>query len=153
MRKLIGYRRLEGIAAAQALARLYAASRLFVNFFRPSFKLAEKTRNGARVNKRYLPPQTPCERLLLNENMDPKMIAKLRRVAESLDPLYLLEEVRTMQRHLVEIPESGPPSPIAIAKPRSHELPSEPINGLARRRNPTDSLPETSASALLSHAA
>jgi hypothetical protein len=112
VRKLIGYRRLEGIAAAQALARLYAASRLFVNFFQPSFKLAEKTRNGARVNKRYLPPQTPCERLLLNENMDPMMIAKLRGVAESLDPLYLLEEVRTMQRHLVEIPESGPPFPL-----------------------------------------
>jgi len=33
VRKLLGYRRFEGIAAAQALARLYSASRLFVNFF------------------------------------------------------------------------------------------------------------------------
>jgi hypothetical protein len=114
VRKLIGYRRLEGIAAAQALARLYSASRLFVNFFQPSFKLAEKTRNGARVNKRYLPPQTPCERLLLNEKMEPAMKAKLRGVAESLDPLHLLEEVRTMQRHLVAIPESGPPSAMPL---------------------------------------
>jgi hypothetical protein len=109
VRKLIGYRRLEGIAAAQAVARLYAASRLFVNFFQPSFKLAEKTRHGARVHKRYHPPQTPCDRLLSNEHLEPAMKAKLRGVAEKLDPLHLLEEVRTMQRHLVEIPENGPP--------------------------------------------
>lgn len=32
VRRMIGYRRFEGIAAAQTLARLYAASRFFVNF-------------------------------------------------------------------------------------------------------------------------
>jgi hypothetical protein len=53
VRRLVGYRRLEGMAAADTLARLYASSRLFVNFFQPSFKLAEKTRVGARVSKRY----------------------------------------------------------------------------------------------------
>src|SRR5690606_9704616 len=64
IRKLLGYRRFEGIAAAPAITRLYGASRLFVNFFQPSFKLAAKSRDGARVSKRYHPPQTPCERLL-----------------------------------------------------------------------------------------
>src|ERR1035438_8904980 len=37
VRGLVGYRRLEGCAAAALLARLYTASRLFVNFFQPSF--------------------------------------------------------------------------------------------------------------------
>ena len=46
---MIGYRRFEGLATAQALARLYAVSRFFVNFFQPSFKLAEKSREGAQV--------------------------------------------------------------------------------------------------------
>jgi hypothetical protein len=64
VRKLLRYRRFEGIAAAQALARLYGASRLFVNFFQPSFKLAEKHRQRAQVTKRYHPPETPYERLL-----------------------------------------------------------------------------------------
>src|SRR5229473_3264390 len=64
VRKLLGYRRFQGIAAAQAITRLYGASRLFVNFFQPSFKLAAKQRDGAKVTKRYYPPQTPCERLL-----------------------------------------------------------------------------------------
>ena len=54
VRRLVGYGRLEGLAAGEALTRLYSASRLFVNFFQPSFKLAEKTRVGARVHKRYL---------------------------------------------------------------------------------------------------
>jgi transposase InsO family protein len=67
VRKLLGYRRFAGIAAARAITRLYAASRLFVNFFQPSFKLAAKHREGARVSKRYHPPQTPCERLLQAE--------------------------------------------------------------------------------------
>src|SRR6266540_5049038 len=44
VRRLVGYGRLEGIAAGEALSRMYSASRLFVNFFQPSFKLAEKKR-------------------------------------------------------------------------------------------------------------
>ncbi|MDX8437871.1 hypothetical protein RFN25_31240 [Mesorhizobium abyssinicae] len=38
VRKLLGYRRFEGLAAARAITRLYGTSRLFVNFFQPSFK-------------------------------------------------------------------------------------------------------------------
>src|SRR4051794_14835133 len=64
VRRIVGYRRLEGLAAAAVLARLYATTRLFVNVFQPSFKLAGKEREGARVRKRYHPPATPCERLL-----------------------------------------------------------------------------------------
>src|SRR6266540_5947259 len=33
-----------GTEGGEALTRLYASSRLFVNFFQPSFKLASKTR-------------------------------------------------------------------------------------------------------------
>jgi hypothetical protein len=36
VRKLLGYRRLQGIAAAQAISQLYGASRLFVNFLQSS---------------------------------------------------------------------------------------------------------------------
>jgi len=48
VRRAIGYRRFEGLEAAAALARLYAAMRLFVNFFQPSFKLAAKARDGRK---------------------------------------------------------------------------------------------------------
>src|SRR6185437_12859181 len=109
VRKLLGYRRFEGIAAAQALGRLYGASRLFVNFFQPSFKLAEKHRQGARVTKRYHPPQTPCDRLLLDEAVTDDNKIKLRALSETLDPLQLLEEVRAMQSHLMVLADGGKP--------------------------------------------
>ena len=53
VRRIVGYRRLEGPEAGAALSQLYATVRLFVNFFQPSFKLASKTRDGAHVCKRY----------------------------------------------------------------------------------------------------
>ena len=103
VRRLVGYRRLEGLAAAEALARLYDASRLFVNFFQPSFKLAEKTRVGARVHKRYHPPATPCARLLALPSVPDAVKQRLREVAANLDPLKLLEEIRTVQHLLAGI--------------------------------------------------
>ena len=116
VRKLLGYRRFQGIAAAQAIMRLYGASRLFVNFFQPSFKLAEKHRQGAQVSKRYHPPQTPCDRLLQAESIPDASKIKLREVASALDPLKLLEEIRAMQAHLVALADGGE-VPIATPEP------------------------------------
>ena len=100
VRRLVGYGRLEGLRAAEALARLYTAGRLFVNFFQPSFKLAEKHRVGARVSKRYHPPETPCARLLASPSIDAGMKERLLAVLATLDPLRLLDEIRTIQQHL-----------------------------------------------------
>lgn len=116
VRKLLGYRRFEGLAAARAMARLYGASRLFVNFFQPSFKLAAKHRDGAKVIKRYHPPQTPCERLLLAQDMSPEAKGKLREIAAELDPLKLLEEVRAMQAYLSALADGDAP-PAMTAHP------------------------------------
>ena len=109
VRRLLGYRRFEGIAAAHVFARLYGTARLFVNFFQPSFKLAEKHRQGAQVTKRYLPPETPCERLLQAPTISEPTKCKLREVAGDLDPLQLLEEIRALQSHLVALADGGPP--------------------------------------------
>src|SRR3984957_8062820 len=116
VRKLLGYRRFQGIAAAQAITRLYGASRLFVNFFQPSLKLAEKHRQGARVSKRYHPPQTPYDRLLQAESIPDASKIKLREVASALDPLKLLEEIRAVQAHLVALADGGD-VPIATPEP------------------------------------
>ena len=62
VRSFAGYDRYSGPIAGQALAHLYGAVRLYVNFFQPSFKLIEKTRNGGAVTKRYRKPATPWDR-------------------------------------------------------------------------------------------
>lgn len=103
VRKLLGYRRFEGLGAARAIARLFGASRLFVNFFQPSFKLAAKHRDGAKVTKRYHAPQTPSERLLQAKSMCLEAKDALREIGSTLDPLKLLEEIRAMQAHLAAL--------------------------------------------------
>jgi hypothetical protein len=103
VRRIVGYRRYQGLEAAATLGRLYGSVRLFVNFFQPSFKLAEKVRNGAKVTKRYRPPATPYQRLMA----DPRTSDEVRRRASALyatlDPVRLLSEIRLAQRQLVEI--------------------------------------------------
>jgi len=103
VRRLVGYRRLEGLVGAEALTRLYAASRLFVNFFQPSFKLKEKVRTGSRVTKRYHAPETPCARLLASDDIPEATKQRLRAAVASLDPLRLLDEIRAMQTLVTDL--------------------------------------------------
>ena len=89
VRRLVGYRRFEGMAATTVLADLYAAARLFVNFFQPSFKLAEKHRDGARIHKRYHPPATPYQRLVDDSRTSEATRVHLREIFAGLDPVRL----------------------------------------------------------------
>ena len=89
VRRIVGYRRFEGLEAAAELSRLYNSARLFVNYFQPSFKLAEKQRDGTQVRKRYHKPARPYQRLL----DDPRTAAEVRlqvgSVYATLDPVRL----------------------------------------------------------------
>lgn len=120
VRHTVGYRRYEGLEAAAALARLYKVLRLFVNFFQPSFKLAEKSRDGAKVRKRYHAPATPYQRLV----SDPRTIKEVRHRVEALyatlDPVRLLSEIRAVQQQLVEIADR--PAIGAMAAPAGPTL-------------------------------
>ena len=83
-----------------------------VNFFQPSFKLASKTRVGAKVRKTYHAPETPYAKLLASTAITDEMKQRLRAVAEQLDPLRLLEEIRAVQQHLAAL-AAGQPSHLA----------------------------------------
>lgn len=115
VRRLVGYGRLEGLVASEALARLYDSTRLFVNFFQPSFKLRSKERIGARVRKQYFAPETPCARLLASARIEEAAKEKLRAVLATLDPLRLLDEIRTVQRHIASL-AAGLPAHLAPAR-------------------------------------
>jgi hypothetical protein len=109
VRKLVGYGRLEGLSATAALRRLYESSRLYTNFFQPSFKLSGKTRCGARVHKTYDDPLTPFIRLHENECVSKETKAKLKRQMDGLDPVALLKQIREHQEHLVAISRKRTP--------------------------------------------
>ena len=64
VRRFVGHDRYSGQVAGQTMARLYEALRRYVNFVQPSFKLIDKTRDGAATVKHYSQPTTPCDRLI-----------------------------------------------------------------------------------------
>ena len=123
VRHTVGYRRYEGLEAAAALAELYRSLRLFVNFFQPSFKLAEKSRDGAKVTKRYHSPATPHQRLVSDPRTTAATLDRVAAIYAGLDPVQLLNAIRSGQRHLVEIadrPVSG--ETLALTAPALEEF-------------------------------
>ncbi len=90
-----GMARLRGLEATETLALLYEVSRLYINFFQPSFKLKSKTRHGATGNrsatKRLL---TPLERVLRSASIPESTKRRLRTRFRALDPLDLLRRMR-----------------------------------------------------------
>jgi hypothetical protein len=113
VRKLIGYGRLEGLAATAALRRLYEVSRLYVNLFQPSFKLKVKEREGAKVRKHYESPETPFWRLLLRDDVAESIKHQLQQQFELLDPVRLLKHIRDAQEAVVAISQDRVPEPLA----------------------------------------
>ncbi len=103
VRRVVGYRRYEGVEPVVILGRLYAALRLFVNFFQPSFKLARKVRDGAKVSKTYLPPATTYQRLLADTRVGEEIRQRVTVTYATLDPVQLLHMIRGLQQELVAL--------------------------------------------------
>jgi len=103
IRRMVGYERFSGVVAGQALAHLYQAARLYVNYFQPSFKLLKKIRNGAKVRRFYDPPVTSCDRLLKHPLVDDQIKEKLRLQRKQLDPVELLHRIRQAQSALAAL--------------------------------------------------
>ena len=107
VRRLVGHDRLEGMAATGELARPYVSARLFVNFFQPSFKLAGKRRDGAKVSRRYHAPATPYARLLAMGGLAAGVEERLAAEFAGLDPIALLAAIRGSQERLAALAVHG----------------------------------------------
>jgi hypothetical protein len=107
VRRLAGYGRLLGLEATETLASLYQVSRLYINFFQPSFKLKSKTRHGAKVTKRYEAPLTPLERVLRSASIPEATKRRLRARFRALDPVDLQRRMRETLQRVAECSASG----------------------------------------------
>ena len=101
VRRFVGHDRYSGQVAGQTMAYLYEALRLYVNFFQPSFKLIDKSRDGATTVKHYSQPTTPCDRLIQHDTTGDEMTAALQTYRADLDPVLLLHSIREAQSALV----------------------------------------------------
>lgn len=115
VRRMVGYGRLEGKAAVEVLDELHEAARLYVNFFLPSFKLIAKSRDGAKVSKKYDSPATPYQRLLANGRITEEQKNSLRETFARLDPILLLNRIREAQQRIAGIEvRGGPVDPVDL---------------------------------------
>ncbi len=108
VRRMVGYRRFEGLEATKTLVRLYKPMRLFVNYFQPSFRLAETRRDGASIRKRYHAPLTPHQRLVADPRTPQSVKDALDAEHVVLDPVRLLRDIRPAQQDLIEIADKAP---------------------------------------------
>jgi hypothetical protein len=100
VRRLVGYGKLRGLEDTETLASLHRVSRLYINYFQPSFKLKSKTRRGARVTKHYETPLTPLERVLRSTSVPEATRQGLREQFRALDPVDLLRRMREAQQRV-----------------------------------------------------
>jgi len=97
VRQLIGYDRYDGPLAMRQLSEVYRALRLYVNFYQPSMKLRNKSREGAKVHKTYSPAKTPLQRIFASGILPESVQERLEVLRTTLDPVMLLRLLQTLQ--------------------------------------------------------
>jgi hypothetical protein len=98
VRQVVGYDRFVGEHAYRQLTELYRALRLYVNCFQPSMKLLSKERDGKKIRCVYDPAKTPLQRLLLSGVLPADKQQELAEVAQVLDPIGLLHQLKQLQQ-------------------------------------------------------
>ena len=101
VRKLLGWDRYDTPQAVEAINDLYHHElRLWMNLFQPSVKLVKKVRVGSRLRRVYGPPETPLDRVLASQLLEPEQTEALRALRRNLDPFEL---ARAIERKLERI--------------------------------------------------
>ena len=103
VRRFAGYARFESATACAALNELYELLRDYNNFFLPSMKLKEKTRDGAKVRKTYHPAKTPYLQLLESPGLTKDAKDKLRARYNTLNPAQLHRKILATQTKLISL--------------------------------------------------
>jgi hypothetical protein len=103
VRQAIGYHRHDTPAELDLLNQTYALLRLQINFFAPQQKLIEKTRNGAKVTKRYDTAQTPYQRLLADSRIPPEITTRLTKQYHTLNPAQTRRDILTLGDQLLKL--------------------------------------------------
>lgn len=102
-RRAVGYLRYEGEEELRILNELYGILRLYTNFFQPQMKLLQKERIGVKVKKKYDQAKTPCERVLLSEDVPKEGKKRLAAEYAKLNPAELKRKITRLQGKLMRL--------------------------------------------------
>ena len=93
VREIVGYARYDQSSDVHWLNGVYELLDVYVNLVLPSQKLIGKTRDGAKLRKRYDTARTPLERLQALDVIDPQRHAELTALRRDLNPLALKRDL------------------------------------------------------------
>lgn len=100
VRQLVGYDRFENRDLVEPLNDLYEKWGVLHNYFCPTMKLKEKSREGARVKRSYEKPKTPYRRLMESKHVKEEKKKELRKVMKGLDPFKLKAQIEAQLRRI-----------------------------------------------------
>lgn len=117
VRQVVGYHRYDTPAELELLNQIWALQRLLTNHFAPQQKLISKTRNGAKITKRYDAAKTPFQRVLADRGTVRKSVkTRLARENEPLNPAAIQRQIQALTTQLLTLttskrgPTAGPVS-------------------------------------------
>ena len=93
--------RLESQKQCDLLNELYDLLRDYNNFFMPSMRLKEKTRDGAKVTRKYYAPKTPYQMLLDSTQVKNSVKRIFKRRYATLNPAELYRRIQKLQEKLL----------------------------------------------------
>jgi len=129
VRHAVGYARYDTPAELKILNELYALLRLERNFFAPQQKLVSKTRDGAKVIKRYDTARTPFQRISDRGDVEASIKDTLGALYATLNPAQLRRDIAALQDRLIALsaakghPGRLPTPPSARAQSREATTP------------------------------
>lgn len=100
VRRAVGYLRYDTDEARAIIRSIYTALNLSVNYFYPTQKLESKTREGAKLSRKYDTPATPCQRLIRCDMIPALTKKQLAETYETLNPARLKREITRLQQKL-----------------------------------------------------
>lgn len=108
VRKLVGYDRYTSRQALTQLAKIYSLACPRGNYFQPQQHLISKSREGAKVHRRYDPPQTPAQRTLHAGALGEIASQHLLEAIAALSPLQLTQDLDRALEHLWTLAKPAP---------------------------------------------
>lgn len=100
IRDTVGYLRYDTKEEFELINQLYTYVRLYVNHFKSSSKLIEKTREGSQITKKYDKPLTPYQRVM---KYDFNKKEELRIEHEALDLFKIVKRINQLHDQLYKI--------------------------------------------------
>ena len=120
VRQQVGYARYDCAGELKVLNELYGYLGPYMNFFGPQMKLVQKSRDGAKVTKRYDTAKTPYQRVMASPHMEDSVKRELTQTYLELNPAELKRQIARCQDRLLAINRAKPSQGKEVGPPLDH---------------------------------